>query len=903
MEEDPFIGKNLGSYKILEKVGEGGMGAVYRAVHENLQREDAIKILPDRLVKEHPQVVERFLVEARAAARVNDPHIVQVHDAGVVEGVHYITMEYVKGLTLKELMARKSPLPVREALKIVVQAAKGLQAAARKKVIHRDIKPANIMLADPGVVKVADFGLAKNLDADLNITHSGQSLGTPAYMSPEQGEGEAADFRSDIYSLGVCLFEMVTGKRPFAAESAVGLLMKHAQAPVPDPLSIQPGLPEATRSLLMKMLAKPAEERHQSYEELIEELLAFKAGLEKGKGAGADETPVAIHSDSDRTPVTMHTEAASPTATPPPSKPSAESGETPPPAEEVPSRPTGLLIAGGIGVMAVLLMGLLAVLGVFGGGKEEKTPKTPPADGAKPEKEDSGKKIREILDQAKALEGKQRYKDALVVLRKTVEIDPDHAGAEKVRRRIEAAIEASRKASEKEDFYKQYWTQADVIRPRADRSGKVEDWALVIEYATKALDHKKTVEAKNLLEYATVRRDWALARRAADDGNIEEALRLAAGVRARDAGIAGLDDTVKQWEKKKTEVAAQEDRKRRFDALATQAEEEEAKGSEGRAAALETWKRALDLADGEEDRTRARDAIQRLESEAVYRDAMAAGKAAEGAQRWEEALANYEKASKTNPDDADSAEAVKRVRARIAEIEAKKAEEEKAAERRRLYASLLDEAQAAEKNKGKLGALHKALVAYRKALPLAETAEARKTIEGKIRSLIGPVYRRGMAAGRTAEARKDWVGAERAYERAAAAKPEDRNMARATQRVLEKSAAIRKLIGTAVDIPRGNVDQHSNPLETRNGAYCDPESGLPYEIWLRAPRLELVLVPVGRFKMGSPKTEPGHQSDESPNLNIAVGKPFYMGKYEITQKQWNAVLDKVETGFVGNALP
>ena len=233
MDADPLIGKTVGAYRIEEKIGQGGMGAVYRAVHAKLGRESAIKILPQNLVKDHPQFAARFFVEARAAARVNHPNIVQIHDAGEDGDLHYIAMEFVRGMSLKEFLQKKVFLSEAEALKVVLQAAKGLAEASKQNVIHRDIKPANLMITDKGTVKVADFGLAKNLDSDVNVTYSGQVLGTPAYMSPEQGEGEPADFRSDLYSLGVTLFEMLTGQKPYKAESALGIMMKHCTAPSP----------------------------------------------------------------------------------------------------------------------------------------------------------------------------------------------------------------------------------------------------------------------------------------------------------------------------------------------------------------------------------------------------------------------------------------------------------------------------------------------------------------------------------------------------------------------------------------------------------------------------------------------------------------------------------------------
>ena len=280
MESDPYIGRTIGSFRILSKLGEGGMGAVYKAVHGRLDRVVAFKILPQRLVHDNPQFKERFFREARAAAHVSHPNIVQVHDAEEVEGLCYIAMEFVRGVDVKALMKKKSPLAEAEAVDLALQAARGLDAASEHNIIHRDIKPANLMVTPKGTLKVADFGLAKNVEAVTELTQSGQIMGTPAYMSPEQADAQAVDLRSDVYSMGVCLFEMATGSRPYVADTPIGLIKKHCLDPVPDPGEKRPGLHAGLCGIIRKMMEKKPQDRFQSWGELAREL--EKVGVELG---------------------------------------------------------------------------------------------------------------------------------------------------------------------------------------------------------------------------------------------------------------------------------------------------------------------------------------------------------------------------------------------------------------------------------------------------------------------------------------------------------------------------------------------------------------------------------------------------------------------------------------------
>ncbi|MHC4778670.1 MAG: protein kinase domain-containing protein, partial [Planctomycetota bacterium] len=265
---DPYLGKTLGDFRIEAKLGEGAMGAVYRATQLSLERDIALKILPALLVKKHPEFVKRFVREAKVAAQISHPNIVQVHAVGNYKGIQYIAQEFVRGNSVADIIFKHGPLPERKALSIVAQAASGLGAGAVKEIVHRDVKPENLLLTQDGIVKVADFGLAKNTSTESMVTQAGQIMGTPAFMSPEQARSLPLDARSDIYSLGATLFQMITGEVPFRGENPLSTLFKHIDEPLPDPRELRKGLSEFTAGLIEKMMEKEPDDRFESYGDL-----------------------------------------------------------------------------------------------------------------------------------------------------------------------------------------------------------------------------------------------------------------------------------------------------------------------------------------------------------------------------------------------------------------------------------------------------------------------------------------------------------------------------------------------------------------------------------------------------------------------------------------------------------
>jgi len=255
-------------YEILEEVGSGGMGMVYRALDRELGEQVAIKTLRPELLRD-PALVERFKTEIRLARHISDKHVVRTHDFGERDGVYYLTMEYVDGITVRELLDTRGRLGVAPALAIASQLAQSLVAAHEQGVIHRDIKPQNLLLDARGMLKVMDFGVARLAGGSSGLTEAGMLVGTPSYMAPEQLLTESFDERIDLYAVGVVLFECLTGRLPFEAPTAVALIAKLIREEPPKPETLNPEIPPVLAALVLRLLAKEPTQRPASAAELV----------------------------------------------------------------------------------------------------------------------------------------------------------------------------------------------------------------------------------------------------------------------------------------------------------------------------------------------------------------------------------------------------------------------------------------------------------------------------------------------------------------------------------------------------------------------------------------------------------------------------------------------------------
>jgi serine/threonine-protein kinase len=259
-----------GRYRLEERIGSGGMSTVYRAFDETLERWVAIKVL-HHTMEDDPVQLERFRREARTVARLNHPHVVTVIDAGEDEGHPFIVFEYVDGDTLKGLIKRTGPLPVVEAVAYAIEVGRGLMAAHQERLVHRDVKPQNVLIDPDGRAKVTDFGISRSLDAD-GLTATGRVLGTTDYVAPEQALGEDVTEQSDVYSLGICLFEMLTGTVPFSAESQVGVAMKHVREPLPDVQALRPEMSAALAAIVERATSKERRNRYADAADMVDDL-------------------------------------------------------------------------------------------------------------------------------------------------------------------------------------------------------------------------------------------------------------------------------------------------------------------------------------------------------------------------------------------------------------------------------------------------------------------------------------------------------------------------------------------------------------------------------------------------------------------------------------------------------
>lgn len=272
---DKYIGRILDDrYEIIELIGSGGMANVYKALCHRLNRYDAVKIMRDETAA-NTELRRRFCAESQAVAMLSHPNIVSVYDVSHSDDVEYIVMELIEGITLKQYLQKKSVLEPAEVLDFTIQIAKALEHAHSKGIIHRDIKPQNIMLLKDGMIKVADFGIA-SLESDIE-ENNGEAVGSVHYIAPEQARGQAPDARSDIYSLGIVMYEMLTGKLPYIGASDVEVAVKHMNTDPVSPRELVPDIPEELERICLKAMNSDMDKRYQTASELLADLEQYKA--------------------------------------------------------------------------------------------------------------------------------------------------------------------------------------------------------------------------------------------------------------------------------------------------------------------------------------------------------------------------------------------------------------------------------------------------------------------------------------------------------------------------------------------------------------------------------------------------------------------------------------------------
>ena len=266
-----LVGRYIaGRYEMLEKVGNGGMATVYKAKDRVLNRYVAVKVLKEEFTTDE-EFIRRFNIEAQSAAGLTHPNIVSVYDVGEEDGIHFIVMELIQGKTLKEIIKEEGTLPWKWSVNIAIQIASALEAAHKNNIVHRDIKPHNIIITEDGIAKVTDFGIAKAV-SNSTITAFGTTIGSVHYFSPEHARGGFTDAKSDLYSLGVVMYEMLTGRVPFDADTPVSIALKHMQEKPIEPMKLNPSIPFALNQIIVKAMQKDPAARYQSATEMLKDL-------------------------------------------------------------------------------------------------------------------------------------------------------------------------------------------------------------------------------------------------------------------------------------------------------------------------------------------------------------------------------------------------------------------------------------------------------------------------------------------------------------------------------------------------------------------------------------------------------------------------------------------------------
>ncbi len=401
---EDLTGKQLGPYQIVSSLGEGGMAAVYKAYQPNMDRYVALKVLPRHFAND-PEFIGRFSQEAKVIANLQHPHILPVHDFGEADGYTYLTMRFIKGGTLADWLKDNGPLSLEKIRNVMTQVGGALDYAHAQGVIHRDIKPSNILVDRWDNCLLTDFGLAKITADTAHLTQTGGILGTPAYMSPEQGLGQKIDGRSDIYSLGVVLYQMAIGRLPYQAETPMAVVIKHIHDPLPPPSRYKPDIPEALERVILKSLAKNPEDRFATAGEMVK---ALRSATELPTLAQA-AAPSLPEPAAEAATVVRETAVSPP---PPAAPPTPELVVEPPPTRRK-KRPYRAIALGLVGLILIVILGLIIANGAdSGNGSGEFQDVT---------------SVEDLLTIADGAYAADDVEQALAALDRAVELEPDNA--------------------------------------------------------------------------------------------------------------------------------------------------------------------------------------------------------------------------------------------------------------------------------------------------------------------------------------------------------------------------------------------------------------------------------------------------------------------------------------------